>query len=109
MSRCASEQCLKEKHNGILTFERIAVKRKTNLALFRPILMENPFTWYHCVKCLQVFVGHAALVAHFINKPVDEPNYRVRNIRAFGILKAALCVVAFCHAASNTGQTGKKK
>lgn len=52
-----------------------------------------------------MFVGHAALVAHFVNKAVDEPNDSVRNIRALSILKAALCVVAFCHAARNTEQT----
>ncbi len=52
-----------------------------------------------------MFVGHAALVAHFVNKAVDEPNDSVRNIRALSILKAALGVVAFCHAARNTEQT----
>lgn len=72
------------------------------------IVCERRFTWYHCMKGLQVFVGHAALVAHFVNKTVDEPNNRVRNIRAFGILKAALCVVAFCHAARNTGRMKNK-
>lgn len=70
---------------------------------------EKPFTWYHCVKGLEVFIGHAALVAHFVNKTVDEPNDRVRNIRAFGILKATLCVVAFCHAASNTEKKQQQK
>lgn len=55
-----------------------------------------------------MFVGHAAFITHFIYKAVDEAHNRVGHIRALGVLEAALRVVAFRHAASDTTRQEKR-
>lgn len=37
-------------------------------------------TWYHGVESFKVLVGHAALIAHFIDKAVNEAHHRVGHV-----------------------------
>lgn len=91
-SRCASEQYLQRQDLWVML-----------LLLLRDHRVWH-HTWDHGVETLQVLVCHAALIAHFIYKAVDEAHHRVGHVWAFCVFKAALCVVALCHAACNTAK-----
>lgn len=38
------------------------------------------YTWYHGVESLEVLVGHATLITHFIYKAVNEAHHRVSHV-----------------------------
>lgn len=67
----------------------------------RPLSAQGAPAWDHDMQPLEVLVGDATLCADLVHKAVDEPYHVVGNVGAFGILKAALGVVAVRHTASD--------
>lgn len=53
------------------------------------------------MEVLDVVLSDSALCAHLIDEARDEPHGRVGDIVILGVLKAALCVEAFCHTSCN--------
>lgn len=59
------------------------------------------------MQVLDVVLGDAALRAHLVDEPRDEPHHRVSNVAVFRVLESALRVEAFRDAAGDAAKQNR--